>query len=387
MKIFNKKIVESSTPPSNTNVLWADIDENDKSLITLKKFLNGEWEDIIKREEEGGTTDSGIVVVPFNTYKSDTPTEEEISELINKCMEALSEDKICIIKCDVNNTSSGGGIYYFYVMGYSSGNSTRNDRVISAIGLPGTVWTMYPNIQSLNKLFILTAYKYDNTVTLNIRELGGPNILEIGNMDDLPNSAESLKSTFTDRTPTLLISTTGFASNGGGIYYYYMIGKYYKDGEGYYFIGTDNTDFYTDPHSTNIYLLHLYSKNGWTITKQSLIETVPTLDLTPHLSELESFVPTQNEVNAIVGGYMLGELKVILGESIYKLKVCSEMPTGNSGTIKMNNTSIGFDNNKLCISTFITLELVISEENQYTISVTGSNTPTLTVIDLSSLIS
>lgn len=52
MKVFNKKIVESSVPPVNTNVLWADIDESDKSLLTLKKFLNGGWEDIIKREKK-----------------------------------------------------------------------------------------------------------------------------------------------------------------------------------------------------------------------------------------------------------------------------------------------------------------------------------------------
>ena len=39
----NKMIIESSTPPSNTNTLWLDISDKNKSL---KVFNNGKWEEI-----------------------------------------------------------------------------------------------------------------------------------------------------------------------------------------------------------------------------------------------------------------------------------------------------------------------------------------------------
>ena len=39
----NKTIIESSTPPSNTNTLWLDISDKNKSL---KVFNNGKWEEI-----------------------------------------------------------------------------------------------------------------------------------------------------------------------------------------------------------------------------------------------------------------------------------------------------------------------------------------------------
>lgn len=39
----NKTIIESSTPPSNTNTLWLDMSDKNKSL---KIFNNGKWEEI-----------------------------------------------------------------------------------------------------------------------------------------------------------------------------------------------------------------------------------------------------------------------------------------------------------------------------------------------------
>lgn len=308
--------------------------------------------------------------------------------MINICIEALGNNKVPIIKSDVDNTSSGGGTYYFYVTGYSTGGMSQV--VLSAIGLPETVWEMYPMQTDVDKFCILTASRSSNgkNASFSIREVGTFEVTT--NIMDYVNQFPHSKS------PALVISEADYTSSGSGVYYYYLIGRYTTQvTEGFYFIGTDKDDWSTFSHGAGCYFLRIYrerdkageSWSDWIINKHSLIEQVPTLDLTSHVSELESFVPTQDEVNAIEVACMFGELKVIIGQSFYKLKLCSEMPTENSRTLKMNNTSIGFDNNKLYISTFITLELTISEENQYTMSVTGLDAPTLTVVDLSSLIS
>ena len=44
---FNKPLVESPYPPSNTNVLWVDIDENTGKTLWIKEFKNGKWVEIV----------------------------------------------------------------------------------------------------------------------------------------------------------------------------------------------------------------------------------------------------------------------------------------------------------------------------------------------------
>lgn len=44
---FDKPLVESPYPPSNTNVLWVDVDESTGKTLWIKEFKNGEWVEII----------------------------------------------------------------------------------------------------------------------------------------------------------------------------------------------------------------------------------------------------------------------------------------------------------------------------------------------------
>lgn len=45
MKRVNlNKLYESPVPPTQTNILWADIDENTGDLKAIHRFKNGKWE-------------------------------------------------------------------------------------------------------------------------------------------------------------------------------------------------------------------------------------------------------------------------------------------------------------------------------------------------------
>lgn len=44
---FNKPMVESPTPPLNTDVLWVDVDESTGKVASVKKFLREEWVDYL----------------------------------------------------------------------------------------------------------------------------------------------------------------------------------------------------------------------------------------------------------------------------------------------------------------------------------------------------
>lgn len=60
MKIFNKKIVESSVPPVNTNVLWVDIDESSGDWKSIKEYHEGKgWKDLIAST---GTSSNNLVL-------------------------------------------------------------------------------------------------------------------------------------------------------------------------------------------------------------------------------------------------------------------------------------------------------------------------------------
>ena len=48
---FNKPMVESPTPPLNTDVLWVNIDENTGKVLSLKEFDN-EWKEKLNVEQE-----------------------------------------------------------------------------------------------------------------------------------------------------------------------------------------------------------------------------------------------------------------------------------------------------------------------------------------------
>lgn len=44
---FNKPMVESPIPPTRTDVLWVDIDENTNKVKSIKEFKDNKWQDIV----------------------------------------------------------------------------------------------------------------------------------------------------------------------------------------------------------------------------------------------------------------------------------------------------------------------------------------------------
>lgn len=44
---FQKQLIESSYPPKDTNVLWVDIDENTKEILSIQEFKNHVWTPIL----------------------------------------------------------------------------------------------------------------------------------------------------------------------------------------------------------------------------------------------------------------------------------------------------------------------------------------------------
>ena len=53
MKKLNLNLYESPYPPTDTNVLWVDVNESTGDIATIKKFENGEWVPCLTQGEGG----------------------------------------------------------------------------------------------------------------------------------------------------------------------------------------------------------------------------------------------------------------------------------------------------------------------------------------------
>lgn len=53
MKKLNLNLYESPYPPTDTNVLWVDVNESTGDIATIKKFENGEWVPYLTQGEGG----------------------------------------------------------------------------------------------------------------------------------------------------------------------------------------------------------------------------------------------------------------------------------------------------------------------------------------------
>lgn len=84
MKRLKLNLYESPVPPEDTNILWADINEDTEDLQCIHRFVNGQWEPY-------------MVSVDYIMDSSEEDTEDESNSLIN-----------------ITNYSDGIHQYYYY---------------------------------------------------------------------------------------------------------------------------------------------------------------------------------------------------------------------------------------------------------------------------------
>ena len=74
---LNKPLVESSTPPSSTNVYWIDIDENTGKVSTVKEYNSNtkSWEESLKNVKTSASFLSGVTIVDIPEDKWGEYTE------------------------------------------------------------------------------------------------------------------------------------------------------------------------------------------------------------------------------------------------------------------------------------------------------------------------
>lgn len=115
---FNKPLVESPTPPLNTDVLWVDIDESTGEVLSIKEFDN-EWKEKIN-------TDKGIPDTHKILYTTSTNTLKPI----------MSDSLIGI------TYTNNQGVWLFKEPVTDLKNMIRNVSDITMLTIPGSVTTI-----------------------------------------------------------------------------------------------------------------------------------------------------------------------------------------------------------------------------------------------------
>lgn len=77
---FNKQLIESSTPPKNTNCLWIDKIEGTNKLGFIKEYVNNKWEDIIK--SDGNSKEALDVTIEMDLFTLDSYIDKETEDLL-----------------------------------------------------------------------------------------------------------------------------------------------------------------------------------------------------------------------------------------------------------------------------------------------------------------